>query len=196
MGELIAGKSMSCRSCASTLKALRTPKEVRVARARNASSAAAAAQAERVRNNPYLRKYGPEYTRLRRLGASVRQRCSNPNGIGYSNYGGRGIRWEFPSVQAFAEWVLDHLGPRPGEAYSLDRIDNDRGYEPGNLRWATRAEQARNKRAYKRTQNGERIRRLHAERPDLTYETIRLWIVQGRSDAEIIKGIKYARASV
>lgn len=91
---------------------------------------------------------------------------------------------------------MDNLGPRPTEHHSVDRIDNSRGYEPGNLRWATRGEQARNKRAYKRTQNGERIRRLHAERPDLTYETIRAWITQGRADTEILEGVKYARPGI
>jgi hypothetical protein len=50
-----------------------------------------------------------------------------------------------------AEWkdfavFLAHVGPRPSAKHSLDRIDNARGYEPGNVRWATLSEQARNRR--------------------------------------------------
>jgi hypothetical protein len=52
-----------------------------------------------------------------------------------------------------AEWLDDfpafraHVGPRPGPGYSLDRIDPDGNYEPGNVRWATRLEQRHNRRA-------------------------------------------------
>lgn len=72
-------------------------------------------------------------------------RCSNPNDPFYPDYGGRGItmcqRWR-ESFEAF----LADMGTRPGPGYSLDRIDNDRGYEPGNCRWATALEQAANRR--------------------------------------------------
>lgn len=75
-------------------------------------------------------------------------RCTNPNLEGYSRYGGRGIRvceeWE-KDVTAFYGHVsqLPHCGER---GYSLDRIDNDGNYEPGNVRWATMQEQGRNRR--------------------------------------------------
>ncbi len=73
------------------------------------------------------------------------QRCHNPNSTGYLRYGGRGIfvcqRWR----DSFNDFLAD-VGPRPGKGYSLDRIDNSKGYEPGNVRWATQKEQGRNTR--------------------------------------------------
>ena len=65
---------------------------------------------------------------------SARQRCNNPNDKDYRHYGGRGIQFKFSS---FADFI-DHIGPRP-EGYELDRIDNDKSYEPGNVRWVDRS---------------------------------------------------------
>ena len=192
--ELIDGKSRSCRSCSIMLRMARLPPEQRIALATKASRAAAKLLPLRI--DKYKEKYGHALKTILNTAAAAKQRCTNPNSTAYSNYGGRGIAFEFPSVRAFAEWVLDNIGPKPGAEYSLDRIDNSRGYTPGNLRWATTSEQARNKRAYRRTQNGERIRRLKEARPDLTYETLRLWIAQGASDEEILGRKKYARAGL
>lgn len=70
------------------------------------------------------------------------QRCSNPNNVGYRRYGARGIkvceRW-----QKFENFLADMGERRPG--LTIDRIDVDGNYEPGNCRWATMKEQARNK---------------------------------------------------
>lgn len=71
------------------------------------------------------------------------QRCTNGNHKDWNDYGGRGIgvceRW-----QDFKMFLLD-MGERP-EGLELERVDNNKGYEPDNCRWATRAEQIANSR--------------------------------------------------
>lgn len=79
---------------------------------------------------------------------SIRLRCYSRGNASYARYGGRGIqvcdRWR-ASFEAF----LADMGSRPSPRHSIDRLDNDRGYEPGNCRWATALEQARHRRGVK-----------------------------------------------
>ena len=82
----------------------------------------------------------PEY----RSWTSMRARCNYSGARGFMDYGGRGIsvceRWN--SFELF----LADMGPKPSPQHSIDRIDPDGDYEPGNCRWATSKEQATNKR--------------------------------------------------
>lgn len=82
----------------------------------------------------------PEYNSY----LNAQSRCENKGNAGYLNYGGRGIEFRFRSFEEF----IAEVGPRPApkKSYSLDRIDNDGHYEPGNVRWATRKEQNANRR--------------------------------------------------
>lgn len=126
----------------------------------------------------------------------ARARCNNPNNAAYPNYGGRGIQFKFASPTDATKWALDNIGARPDAGYSIDRIDNNRHYEPGNLRWATRVEQARNKRAYKRSANSAIIQRVLNTRSDLTYECVRTWLKSGLTEEDIINRRKYVRTSI
>lgn len=99
-------------------------------------------------------------------------RCGNPNGPAYHRYGGRGItvceRW-----RSFANFRAD-MGSRPTPQHTIERIDNDRGYEPSNCRWATRREQQNNMRRNRYvTLRGERMTVAQAARAvGVCYETM------------------------
>lgn len=74
-------------------------------------------------------------------------RCHNPRATGYENYGGRGIKLN-PEWLDFSKF-LAYIGPRPSLKHSIDRLDVNGHYEPGNVRWALPITQARNSRQFK-----------------------------------------------
>jgi|SRR5579864_1972026 len=89
-------------------------------------------------NRTHGLSFSPEYFTYQ----NARQRCTNPKAMKYNNYGGRGIKFLFTSFEQF----LADVGPRPSPQHSLDRKRNEGHYEPGNVKWSTKQEQAANKR--------------------------------------------------
>jgi hypothetical protein len=91
------------------------------------------------------RKHHYMYT----LWANMKARCLNPSHRDFHRYGGRGIqvheRWAL-SFEHFRDSLVADIGERPSSRHSLDRIDNDGPYAPGNVRWATKVTQNRNSR--------------------------------------------------
>lgn len=89
-------------------------------------------------------------TRLYNIYSDMIQRCFNPKGTGYANYGGRGITvcedWK-NNRQAFFDWAMAN---GYADSLTLDRIDNDGNYCPENCRWATPSEQRINQRRMKK----------------------------------------------
>lgn len=83
----------------------------------------------------------PEFNAWR----SMKQRCYDTNVKNYYNYGGRGITVCDGWLDSFETFYND-IGPRPSSKYSIDRIDNDGNYEPGNVKWSTKSEQLLNRR--------------------------------------------------
>lgn len=106
-------------------------------------------------------------------------RCTRENHHAWDRYGGRGItvceEWLERNVGFWR--FFDHIGPKPSPELSLDRIDNDGNYEPGNVRWATGSEQQQNKRPLsdkRRSQLSQTMTKRHSERRNDLLEVGRL----------------------
>jgi hypothetical protein len=126
-------------------------------------------------------KHGGVGTQLYTLWMNMRARCVDSENPAYANYGGRGIkvcnRWQ-TSFEDFREDV----GHPPTPNHSLDRYPNNDGdYEPGNVRWATGSQQARNTRQSVFIElNGERLNLAEvAERYGIAYDTLHNRIKDG-----------------
>lgn len=84
-------------------------------------------------------KQRPEY----QVWSQIVERCFNRKHPKYKRYGGRGIGMYLGWRDSFKEFLY-YMGPRPGKGYSIGRVNNDKGYVPGNVRWETPEQQARN----------------------------------------------------
>lgn len=127
-------------------------------------------------------RHGGYGTREWNIWSKMLHRCRNPDAMGYENYGGRGIQvcndWQGPTgFQKFFEY----LGPAPSAVHSVDRISNSGDYTPGNVRWATPKEQARNRRNNHLVKAFDSVQCLAAwsEETGLSSTTIRLRLLKG-----------------
>lgn len=102
-------------------------------------------------------KHGKSRTPLYALWLAIINRCECPSAGNFRLYGERGIamcpEWRADFLN-FESYIAKHLGEKPTARHSLDRIDNNRGYEPGNVRWATGSQQMRNRRPYNEWRKG------------------------------------------
>lgn len=99
------------------------------------------------------RTQGGNVSPLYKILQHIEDRCHNPRNSMYRIYGAAGItlhegwRIKLHPVEAprrFFDYIAEHLGERPSPQHSLDRIDNSRGYGPGNIRWANKKRQQHN----------------------------------------------------
>lgn len=138
-------------------------------------------------------QHGMNGTRVHTIWVGMRARCTQESNPNWKNYGGRGIRICNRWLESF-EAFLEDMGEPPSPEHSIDRIDNDGNYEPGNCRWATRKEQCNNRR-YRTgiltktaaTLNGEtRMVREWCDILNLTPTTVRTRLLIGWSPEEAI----------
>lgn len=130
-------------------------------------------------------KHGAHRDKVYKIWTQIKQRCLNPADATYHNYGARGItiaeEWQ-SDYAAFAEY----MGERPSDKHTVERIDNDGNYEPGNVRWATRSEQGRNKRTNRMVTHDGRTMCLKdwAAHSGIPYYTLRYRILVAKWSIE------------
>lgn len=119
--------------------------------------------------------------------SGIKDRCFNQNNKQYKDYGGRGIkvcdRWLGPD--GFENFLKD-MGPKPSSEYSIDRIDNEKGYSPDNCKWASRWEQNGNRRWENKSSGITGVRKFNDK------YWIATIVVNGRTHTKYTKTIEAA----
>lgn len=142
----------------------------------------------KVRFGNYVTTHGMTNTTEYTIWSGIVKRCNNPKCKIYPYYGGRGIsvctRWF-----KFEDFLAD-VGRRPSRSHSLDRYPDQNGnYEPGNVRWATRSEQMRNKRDNRLvTHNGKTLCiTAWAEELGMSVHTLRRRVTESENPSIILR---------
>ncbi|MBO7323463.1 MAG: hypothetical protein J6U51_07770 [Bacteroidales bacterium] len=119
-------------------------KEIDLTRIRNGNTLSCGCYLKEIRGKASITHHQSN-TKEHKAWRHIKERCYNSNSKYFHNYGGRGVvmceRWK----RSFENFLQD-MGPAPSKQHSVDRINVDGNYEPGNCRWATRTQQNRNKR--------------------------------------------------
>lgn len=120
---------------------------------------------------------------LRKRCEAASQRCNNPNNKRFSDYGGRGLEFGFPSPIAMAVWIQDNLGLEP--SMEIDRIDNALGYMPGNIRWSTPAQNLAHTR---KTPVSPEMHAFKLQNPEVRYAdaTLARMLGRGMTPAQVV----------
>jgi hypothetical protein len=126
----------------------------------------------------------------------IKRRCLNSNDTAWPNYGGRGITICDKWAESFEAFFND-VGPRPSRKHSIDRLNNDGNYEPGNVRWATQREQMQNTRRNRYvTLNGETKTVMEWSRvTGVHFNTIRARLNRGLSPEEALSPVNREQTS-
>jgi hypothetical protein len=118
----------------------------------------------------------------------IKYRCYNKNCKQYDRYGGMGIGMDKKWARSFIAF-FEYIGLAPTPKHSIDRIDNDGGYVPGNIRWATDRQQSNNRRHVEKITFKGKVGSLaqHCRWNNLVYGTLKWRRLQGWTTLEALE---------